>query len=339
MIEPDRVGSLWRERFNPEDHHKDGIVGRLVRNRTKRFLLESQGRVESDGRDFDYWALVRIVARRLLRAGNSKSYLRPSRPLYEAFKEVFFFQGKSTSEATIHKAWFFLHVRQVVMRVKHAYVRKSYRPWEDPLIDMGESTGEEEEDEAYVVKDREDGEEEGRSTFLRKRKNSSTPTSGKSSSTKKIEKKRIASSSEEEDEKHLRSSTDTNDKRQKGAGGKDKATMPPPSGLGTRKQPLSFPASKLPFTTPAAPETPFIPTPSSSRGSQEKRKVPGSSHSKASGSRFDGGDGADYSPEPTDGGDGDDGVDDSLSHSPVSKGGETTSPVPDIPPVRRGGGF
>ena len=69
------------------------------------------------------------------------------------------------------------------MRVKHAYVRKSYRPWDDHLIDMGESTEEEEEYEAYVVKDREDGEEEDRNTFLRKRKNSSTPTSGKSSTT------------------------------------------------------------------------------------------------------------------------------------------------------------
>ena len=45
---------------------------------------------------------------------------------------------------------------------------KSYRPWEDPLIDMGESTGEEEEDEAYVVKDREDGEEEGRKQMVPK---------------------------------------------------------------------------------------------------------------------------------------------------------------------------
>ena len=86
MREPDRVGSLWREKFNPEDHHKDGAVGRLVRNRTKRFLLESQGLVESDGRDFDYWTLVRI-----LRAGNSRFHLRPSRPLHEAFKEVFLF--------------------------------------------------------------------------------------------------------------------------------------------------------------------------------------------------------------------------------------------------------
>ncbi len=110
----------------------------------------------------------------------------------------------------------------------------------------------------------------------------------------------------------------------------------PPSCLGTRKQPLSFPASKLPFTTPAAPETPFLPTPTSSIRSREKRKVPGSSHSKASGSRFDRGDGVDNTPDPTDGGDGDDWVDDSLSHSPVSKGGETTSPVPDISPVRRG---
>ncbi len=93
MIEPDWVGSLWRECFNPEDHHKDGIVVRLVRNRTKRFLLESQGRVESDGRDFDYWALVRIVARRLL----SREVKVPSKPFtspLRGFQRSFFLPRK-----------------------------------------------------------------------------------------------------------------------------------------------------------------------------------------------------------------------------------------------------
>ena len=38
-----------------------------------------------------------------------------------------------------------------MMRLKHRYVQVDYRPWEDPEIDMGVSTDEDEENEADVV--------------------------------------------------------------------------------------------------------------------------------------------------------------------------------------------
>ena len=38
-----------------------------------------------------------------------------------------------------------------MMRLKYRYVQVDYRPWEDPEIDMGASTDEDEENEAYVV--------------------------------------------------------------------------------------------------------------------------------------------------------------------------------------------
>ena len=91
MKEPERVGSEWRKTFNPEDYSSGGVVGKLVRNRTKQQLLQAySNRPDAAHRKFDYWAHVRVVARRLLRAGGSKSMLRPNRALYEAFKETFF---------------------------------------------------------------------------------------------------------------------------------------------------------------------------------------------------------------------------------------------------------
>ena len=47
MRKPDRVASLWRERFNPEYHYKERIVGRLVRNRSASYL-----------RVRDWWSLM-----------------------------------------------------------------------------------------------------------------------------------------------------------------------------------------------------------------------------------------------------------------------------------------
>ena len=68
--------------------------------------------------------------------------------------------GDQTSDLILHwtvkkkadqKAWFFTHVRQVLMRLKERYVDITYRPWNDPEIDMGASSEEEEENDAYVV--------------------------------------------------------------------------------------------------------------------------------------------------------------------------------------------
>ena len=151
MIEPERVGSEWRKTFNPEEYCVVGSVGKLVRNRPKQQLLQAySNRTDSAHRGFDYWAHVRVVARRLLRAGGSKSQLRPNRPLYESFKEIFFHNRQARKSAD-QRAWFFAHVRQVMMRLKDRFVMKSYRPWEDPEIDMGASSEEDEENDAYVV--------------------------------------------------------------------------------------------------------------------------------------------------------------------------------------------
>jgi len=142
MKEPERVGSEWRKTFNPEDYCSGGVVGKLVRNRTKQQLLQAySNRPDAAHRKFDYWAHVRVVARRLLRAGGSKSMLRPNRALYEAFKETFFHNRQNRKTAD-HRAWFFAHVRQVMIRLKDRFVLKEYRPWEDPEIDMGGSSEE-----------------------------------------------------------------------------------------------------------------------------------------------------------------------------------------------------
>ena len=150
--EPERMGSKWRETFNPEEHcGGGGIVAKLVRHAQKQQLLQAySNRTDADRTRFDYWALVRIVARRLLRPCSSKSQLRPHRPLYESFKEVFF-HNRTVKRKADQKAWFFTHVRQVLMRLKERYVDITYRPWNDPEIDMGASSEEEEENDAYVV--------------------------------------------------------------------------------------------------------------------------------------------------------------------------------------------
>ena len=130
-----------------------------------------------------------------------------------------------------------------------------------------------------------------------------------------MEKKRTPSSSEEGEEKKQKivgnQSTRTSER--------GKATMPPPSSLGARRHPTSFPASKLPFATPAAPETPFLPSHTSAKGSQEKRRLDSRNEAE------------------TDGRDGDDGVDESPSHSPSPRGGDTATPGPDMTQNRRGG--
>jgi len=151
MAEPTSMGTKWRKTFNPEDHVSTGPVAKLVRNREKQELLAAYSDLPDATKvKFDYWALVRMVARRLLRAGGSKTQLRPSRSLYESFKEAFFHnrQNKRTAD---QRAWFFTHVRQTIMRMKVRYVDVNYRPWEDPEIDMGASTDEDDENEAYVV--------------------------------------------------------------------------------------------------------------------------------------------------------------------------------------------
>ena len=150
--EPERMGSKWRETFNPEEHcGGGGIVAKLVRHAQKQQLLQAySNRPDAEKTRFDYWALVRIVARRLLRPCSSKSQLRPHRPLYEAFKEAFF-HNRTVKRKADQKAWFFAHVRQVLMRLKERYVDITYRPWNDPEIDMGASSEEEEENDAYVV--------------------------------------------------------------------------------------------------------------------------------------------------------------------------------------------
>jgi hypothetical protein len=151
MNEPSSMGSKWRKAFNPEDHASTGPVARLVKNREKQELLRAYSDLPDPTRvKFDYWALVRLVARRLLRAGGSKTQLRPSRPLYELFKEAFFYNRVNKRTAD-QRAWFFAHVRQTLMRMKDRYTESDYRPWEDPEIDMGASTDEDEENEAYVV--------------------------------------------------------------------------------------------------------------------------------------------------------------------------------------------
>ena len=128
-----------------------GIVAKLVRHAQKQQLLQAySNRPDAEKTRFDYWALVRIVARRLLRPCSSKSQLRPHRPLYEAFKEAFF-HNRTVKRKADQKAWFFAHVRQVLMRLKERYVDITYRPWNDPEIDMGASSEEEEENDAYVV--------------------------------------------------------------------------------------------------------------------------------------------------------------------------------------------
>jgi hypothetical protein len=151
MAEPTSMGTKWRKTFNPEDHVSTGPVAKLVRNREKQELLAAYSDLPDATKvKFDYWALVRMVARRLLRAGGSKTQLRPSRSLYESFKEAFFHnrQNKRTAE---QRAWFFTHVRQTIMRMKVRYVVVDYRPWEDPEIDMGASTDEDDENDAYMV--------------------------------------------------------------------------------------------------------------------------------------------------------------------------------------------
>jgi hypothetical protein len=82
MAEPSDMGTKWRKTFNPEDHVSTGLVAKLVRNREKQELLAAYSNLPDPKKvKFDYWALVRLVARRLLRAGGSKTQLRPSRSL------------------------------------------------------------------------------------------------------------------------------------------------------------------------------------------------------------------------------------------------------------------
>jgi hypothetical protein len=151
MAEPSYMGTKWRRNFNPEDHVSTGPVAKLVRNKEKQTLLAAYSDFPGPNKvKFDYWALVRLVAGRLLRAGGSKTQLRPSRSLYESLKESFF-HNRVNRKTADQRAWFFTHVRQTIMRMKHRYVQKDYRPWEDPEIDMGASTDEDEENEAYVV--------------------------------------------------------------------------------------------------------------------------------------------------------------------------------------------
>jgi hypothetical protein len=73
MNEPSSMGSKWRKAFNPEDHASTGPVARLVKNREKQELLRAYSDLPDPTRvKFDYWALVRLVARRLLREGGPR---------------------------------------------------------------------------------------------------------------------------------------------------------------------------------------------------------------------------------------------------------------------------
>ena len=129
--------------------------------RTKEALLRAKStRKEADKCRLDYWAIIRIVARRLHRSTKSKGCSRANRPLYEEFKEKFFHQRQHKKTAN-ERAWFFYHVRQVYMRYKMRYLQADYRCGGDGELDMGVSTDEDEEEEPYMVVKGDERDKEG----------------------------------------------------------------------------------------------------------------------------------------------------------------------------------
>ena len=67
IAEPSYMGTKWRRNLNPEDYVSAGPVAKLVRNKEKQALLAAYSDLPGPNKvKFDYWALVRLVARRIL---------------------------------------------------------------------------------------------------------------------------------------------------------------------------------------------------------------------------------------------------------------------------------
>ena len=153
--EPARMGSEWRKDFYPEDYIEEGHgnLNKLLAFKSKEGRCQAKSkREDSHLIHLSYESMVRITARRLAKSGYPTQG-RPNKPLYEEFKEKFFW--RRNYKGPDQRAWFFYHVHEVLNNLKERTKMANWRPWLDPEIDLAKSSDEEEDflQDPWVVED------------------------------------------------------------------------------------------------------------------------------------------------------------------------------------------